>query len=66
MFLLVTDEVSAWKIKIEKKFAPKKVKPTAGIFDAIKAVSRLGKQSTNDEVITFCWYFTNAFSLKGI
>ena len=77
MFLLVTDEVNAWRIKKffrrVEKFASKAVETvknvatdtvkTAGaVGAAIKDVSPIGKRSANDEVITFYWYLTNAFS----
>ena len=58
MFLLVTDEVSAWRrfkkfIRRVERFASRTAKTATAVGTAIKAVSAIGKRSVNDEVITF-------------
>ena len=74
VYLLVTDEVNAWRIKKffrrVEKFASKAVKTVKKVAtDTVKtagavgdAINPIGKRSANDEVITFNWYLTNAFS----
>nr|XP_022319037.1 uncharacterized protein LOC111121866 isoform X1 [Crassostrea virginica] len=54
VFLLVTDEVSAWR-RIRKffkrvgRFAARTAKTAVAVGTAIKAVSAVGKRSVNDE-----------------
>ena len=78
VFLLVTDEVSAWRrikkffrrvesfaskaVKTVEKVASETVKTVAAVGAAIKDKSPIRKRSANDEVITFHWYLTNVFS----